>query len=429
MLQTCLKEFRGVGWSAAAKLLSIVSQYGIVALVSRQLTAEQFGAWSLLIHLIAVASILDLGVGGGGLRNALTKLCALGNKPAEEKTLFFSSFFFMIALSLLFLGVSCLLFHQGFSLLFERNQEIKILFFWLVLFVLIKLPFTLYASGFYAYQEIKLKALLDCVEFLGSFLITFCVAFMHGSLPLFFCSYTLFVLVINIVGFVWFVTRRRWGWGEISPQEIFSAITPLLKTHLLFWLQNMVSLALFSLSPIAIAFLGGFARGGEYFLIYRLYSVMIGIHFALLNPLWSYYASAWHSNQRELISKKCFRSALFTVLILGIAALGVTVFYQPLVHFWTGKSIECLEIVIVSGVWMVLYGVTNCFSILLNALDQIKQQVIFLCLGSCLNVFLGVILGKAFPAIGVVVAAIIALLPLLCSNILEVIRIRYKGTV
>jgi O-antigen/teichoic acid export membrane protein len=429
MFPICLKEFKGIGWSATAKLLSIVSQYGIVALVSRELTAEKFGAWSLMMHLIAVASILDFGIGGGGLRNGLTKLYTVGHRSAEEKTLFFSSFFFMAALSLLFLGIACIFFHQVFSLLCDQNQEMHMLFFWFVFFILLKLPFTVYASGFYAYQEIQLKALLDCIELLGSVLITFCVASIQGSLLLFFFSHTFFVLVMNMVGFIWFVIRRKWEWGGIPLQEIFFAIIPLLKTHLLFWLQNIASLALFSLSPIAIVFLGGFARGGEYSLIYRLYSVMMGIHFALLNPLWSYYASAWHSHERELLRSKCFRSAVLTVLVLGVSTLGVTLFYQPIIRFWTGKSIECLEVVILSGVWMVLYGVVNCFSILLNALDQIKQQVIFLCVGACLNVFLGVILGKAFPAIGVVVAAIIALLPLLCSNILEVIRIRDKGTV
>lgn len=409
-------------FSAVAKICSIGSQYIIIAILSRNLSAYEFGIWAILSHLMIVLSILDFGIGGGGFRNELTRLQVQNN--AQGKELFFASFIVSGVLSLALLMLNLLLIKYSVCLFFKADDallSIQPIFYIFLLFVFIKIPCSLYINGFYAYQEIAFKAILDCVEALGLVLMIATITWMKGSFVSLFLTYCIFVLLINGVGFTWFIKRRRWKWSTFSFGSIKQKVVPLLRVNFLFWLQNIVSILLFSLSPILINRLGGPLVTGEYILIYRLYCLFIGIHFALLNPLWSLYTDAFYKYRYLEIKQRCRQSLQVTLIVLICAAICVTLLYQPLIYIWTGKTINALFLVVLSGVWMVLYGVINCLSVLLNAVNRIGRQVFFLFIGAILNVFLGVALGKSWGMVGVVIAAIIALLPLLLSNMIEVV--------
>jgi len=105
------------------------------------------------------------------------------------------------------------------------------------------------------------------------------------------------------------------------------------------------------------------------------------------------------------------------------------VWYQPVIFFWTRKIVSCKGVVVALGIWMTLYGVINCFSVLLNAVTAVKRQLVFLSVGACIQLFLGALLGPAYGVVGIVVAAIIALVPLLFSNIIEVQSVLRRGRV
>jgi hypothetical protein len=114
------------------------------------------------------------------------------------------------------------------------------------------------------------------------------------------------------------------------------------------------------------------------------------------------------------------------MIFLGGGAVVIACFYQPIIHLWAGKTLTMTSTVIASCIWMVLYGVINCFSILLNALNQIKRQIFFLIIGAMINVSLFYPLKQLFEVVGIIIAGIIALIPLLCSNVLEVLSLRYQ---
>lgn len=416
--------------SALAKCVSIVSQYIIIQLISKRVSPCEFGLWAVMMHLAMFFSICDLGMGGGALRNKLIELQAAPYQERLQKELFFASFWVVSALSFLILPFCFFFSSFGIQTLFPELPDsmshilLKI-FFVFISMVLLRLPFNLHASGFYAYHEAHLRSWIEMIEAFILSLSIYSVFAFQGNLCWCILIYYIGQVVISCIGFFLFLKRRGWGFSLGS----WKMVSALFKAHLMFWLQNIVSLILFSLMPLCVSAIGGVVVAGEYFLLYRITTVFIGIHFAILNPLWSEYSHAFFHGHLLEIKEKHQRHLRLTLVSFVIAAACLAVFYKPVIFLWTGKSIECTSVVISLGIWMIFYGVINCLSILLNSIGSITKQLIFLSLGAACNLLLGAFFGRVYGTVGIVIAAIIALLPLLFSNIMEVRIALRKGSI
>lgn len=427
LLKILVKDKADIVWPAFAKVLGVGAQYIIIALFSKFFLEEELGVWVVLSHLMITVSLLDFGMGGGGLRNELIRLQAQEPSSFAQQRLFFASFTVVGCIALALLGLSSVflpqsaqgLFRVGAGRIFPYAQTI---FFFFMLVMLLKMPLALHVSGFYAYREVHLKALCDCVESLLLMMtVGVCILF-RATWGQCFAAYYLCLLVVSGGGFFLFLKRRGWRW-------VFSSFQPalvLLRINLVFWVQNICSIVLFSLTPFLINMLNNVVVAGEYLLIYRVYCLLVGVHFALLNPLWSSYTHAFYLGAFSEMRKRCVYSLKLTLLFLSGGVVLVIFLYQPLIFLWTGKTLECTSVVIATGVWTLLYGVINCLSILLNALNKIHRQILFLFIGSLINSALGIILGRRFGMLGIVIAAIIALIPLLFSNVIEIRSIEDK---
>lgn len=416
-------------FSAFSKIIAISAQCVITAILSRTLSKEEFGLWAILGHFIIIMSMFDFGIGGGGLRNALAKYNITKDTEHLQKRAYFSSFFLMTGIYtvLFFLWIFFvknhlnLFFHIKESHLLEQLEWVSFFIF----AIFIKNSFSIYGTGFVSYQEHTLKAIIDSIEHVLLVCMVILVFFLKGTFSIFLISYYFLYLSIAIFGFIFFLKIRNWQWMNISIRDLREMI-PLLRINGLFWVQNLVSLLLFSFSPFLISFFGNLELGGEYSLIYRFCCLFIGIHFAFLNPLWSAYTDAFYKQNFHWIETNFMKSLKLTGVFLGLGGIVIIFIYKPIIYLWTGKNLSFTTTVIASCLWMLLYGVINCFSVLLNAINKIRRQILFLLIGALLNIVIASLLGNLFGITGVVVAGIIALIPLLCSNIIEVFSIRLR---
>lgn len=431
--QKSIKSFseisKNVAFSALSKGVGIVSQLVITAILSRILSKEEFGLWAILGHFIIIISIFDLGIGGGALRNTLAKHNAVKNTQDLQKKIYFSSFFLIFVLYTALFFLWFFFSRKHFSALFHiKESQLLQQLEWVAFFVLAifaKMPFSIYSSGFSAYQEHFLKGAIEVIEQLALVLMIILMFFLKGGFLVFLVSYYSLYLCMGIFGFLFFLKIRGWKWTKISYKDL-KELKKLIGINSLFWIQNLVSLFLFSLSPFLISFFGNLELGGEYSLIYRFSCLFLGIHFALLNPLWSAYTDAFYKSKFHWIEIQFIKSLKLTVVFLVLSGMVMIFFYKPIIYLWTGKNLNCTPTVVTSFFWMLLYGTINCFSVLLNSINKIQKQVLFLLIGSILNACIGCFFGKSFGMMGVVVAGIIALIPLLCSNVMEVLSIRQK---
>ena len=73
-------------------------------------------------------------------------------------------------------------------------------------------------------------------------------------------------------------------------------------------------------------------------------------------------------------------------------------------------------------VFSLLTGVIACLSVLLNGLGRIRVQAMVACFVAIINLPLGLYFGYRFGTVGVLIGSVIALLPLLVVDIVQVQR-------
>lgn len=411
--------------SATAKILNILSQLLITAILARMFDAETFGLWMTFFHYIGLLSICDLGIGGGGFRNALV------TTPSQNRqALFFSSFYIMF---FLYLVLFALLFF--ISLLFSLNlfplnnvllaKKLPLITFIFLLSLLIKIPFSISSTGFLAFEEVSLKAYLDMIESALSLICIAIVFYLNSSFTQTFSTYFFCIAATSFLGFIFFLLKRGWRWQKPIFYECIK-LKSLFSTHLFFWAQNLSSLFLFSLSPALISAKVGLVEAGSFSLVYRGCLVALGVHFALLNPLWTKYTQAFHSRNHKQLFADLFFSLKISLLYFSLFSIFFLFTYNHLIYLWTGKNIEAPHLVFSLIIWTFFYGMINTLSIFLNALNQLKQQVLFLFLGALSFLLSASTFGKESSQI--ILYATLSLLPLLFSNIFEIRKIYAQNT-
>ena len=129
-----------------ASIIVNLTRVLLVVLLSRYYSKEEFGIWATITSTAAVIATGDFGI-TNALRNKLSILNAKGEEGQESaKNYFYSSFFFLIFLTvLLVLSLSLLKNYIPFDSFFEtdnwilKNKGAEIFFYIQILF-LINIP-------------------------------------------------------------------------------------------------------------------------------------------------------------------------------------------------------------------------------------------------------------------------------------------------
>ena len=350
----------GVSVTFISKSIGTLSHIMTTAYVAAYLPIEQFGLWTILSSLIILAPCFDLGIGGAQLRNRLTQLI-----DDQEEGRFY--FFYIFTLMLILYSLIVLLL-WSFQSLFGWSKLIC----GAISLMLLRMPFAMNSEGFYAHHETHIRGFLDGLEFvLLSGLVVACVK-MKVAFEWLVILYFGFFVILAIVGFVLFSIRRRWRY-YLKISSHFSLVEGRN-----FWLLNVVSFVLFTQLPTLVGYHYGTHVAGQFGLLYRPFSIVVGIQFAVLNPIWSHFTEAAHKGEHQWISSAHRHLLLFGILGTTLVVALLIPFHSRIIHIWTGIWVEQYGLASLLGLWVLLYGVINCYTILLNALSQVKLQLIVL---------------------------------------------------
>lgn len=400
--------YKGFLGSVLARVLIAFMQLAGVGIVSRFLDDSYFGIWMLLSQFMIIATLFDFGLGGGGLRNELSRLYVI--KDSRQSELFLASFFLILALVMI---LSIFLFFLGD---FISSKEVVFSIF----FIMLRLPFSLYITGFLAYQKIHLKAIGEVFEAFAVLVGLYTLTLLKVENKTLLLSAFWINLLSTAMSFFFFLKTQKWKFYWISFKKQKNLIKPLIKLNSYFWLLNIFSLGLFSLCPFLIHKLLGLEKAGQFCLFQRIISLVLGVHFLGINALWSGFSDAYY--QKDFVwMKKFFRkSLLITFLYFGLFGIILIFFHQSLISIWAKRLIQNYPLAILFSFAVFLYGVINIFSVFLNSQNLIKKQILFLCLGSFIHIFLGLYLGKIYGELGVILAFVFSLIPILISDVIEV---------
>lgn len=409
-----------------SKLAASVLSFITVGVLARYLSPEKFGLLALIVTIPGFFLAFDFGF-GNALRNKLAQLYAakIMNGLNTARKYFFSVFYTFIGMAVI---ISCLSLIIKPIIPWQKILNIHDLTMLdlgsnLVLLTLIivcfNIPFALGATGFYSFQESHYNSFYTLAQGLVVLLSVLFLVSLRQSFFMLVLIFPIAPLLISFWSLYHFLKKRKWALTIISPKDIFMQIKELWTKSVLFALLNIGAI-IFNLSDIFIINkFGGLETTGEFFLIKKMFTLFISLHFAFLMPIWSSYTESIENKDYLWVKRVLGVSSVATAIFLSILILILHFLGPPLIYLWTGKTIQNKILIILLGFWSLFYGWGNCFSVFLNSIGKLKNQVFLSLLGIIALFPLSLYLGKRLGIIGVCLAYIAIQLPGVINNPLQ----------
>jgi len=402
----------------------------MAGILARYFSPEEFGMWAILMSLNGILlNGFDFGF-GNALRNKLAFL--YGQKEAagaQPRVYFLSVFYGFIFSAFILTGVFFLAkWALPWEILF-RSQDPRLITEGSFLIaaggsiLAVNIAFNTYSSGFFGYQESQWNAVfngLSKLSLLGSTvgLVLLGISFFFVNLALF-----LVTLGVSVVGWFFFMKARQWPLEGVARQTIWDKIKELGRPSAQFAALQIFSTGLLNADYFLVSGFLGLETVGDYFLIKRVFLVLASFHFALLLPLWSAYTEALANRDFAWIDQTLRKTVGYTLLIFVTGIFVMIILGDRIIYLWTGKWIQTTSLFFWLGIWGLMYGWSNCFSVFLNGTGHLKWQVRWVVSAAFVFVPLAILLGKGLGALGICLALIIVSLPVTVSNPWESFRI------
>ncbi|WP_221091164.1 lipopolysaccharide biosynthesis protein [Deinococcus aquaedulcis] len=401
----------------ASRILGMVISFVSIGFLARHLNAAHFGLWTLMATFVSFAGNFDLGL-GQGLRNQLALLSSTSTDSAAEQRRLFSAVFtalLLFALSLSALVIALVPQVPWEHILGINAPELFMPARWaitmVIILMLLNLPLNLYSAGFMAYQEVWQKSLIDLLQV--ALLLLFAVT-AYASLPIapFIGSYYGVYNMAAILGLAAFLILRRWRLTLLPWAQIKAMVSSIAGSSVSFWVLGVSAILLFSTDPIIVSRVAGLEEGGRFSVYQRLFIMLITLHFTVLNPLWSAYTHALGAGDWPWIARAVRRSVLLTAALCVAGSTVMILFGDLLVQLWTGvQGTERLHLALLS-LWISIYAWINCYSVVLNGLGYVRGQALITAAAAALHIALSVFLGHRMGVPGVLIGAIVSILPI-----------------
>jgi O-antigen/teichoic acid export membrane protein len=396
--------------AASARVVAVALVLATMALAARQLSGEAFGFWAICFAVMNFGMALDLGF-RYGLGNRVAALTAHAQSEGEQRETFWAVFHAESLIGLIGFGF-CLLVLPWFDWagLFkiqspELARQVHWLFPLVCGLVMLNQPLMVAATVFFARQEIVFVSFLSIVQS-GLLMVVFGLALQVGGLPVivlsFFGVYGLCGLGVTLL----LVGRYGWRWRWAPWRGQRAILRSFFKPSLDFFFLSLSSMTAGVIGPLVAGAAGGLAVAGDYSLIQRMFGFLLTLHLALLAPLGPAYTTHARLGDWDWIHKK-LRFCVRTIWPLLFVAGGLAIWAgHPLIlRLWSGRWIGDYRLAGLFAVGVILSGLTNTYSVLLNSLGIVRMQAVMSVAMLLPLVGLPVVLGKTMGIHGVALAA------------------------
>ncbi|OGC92563.1 MAG: hypothetical protein A2W25_12605 [candidate division Zixibacteria bacterium RBG_16_53_22] len=387
-----------------------------MALGSRRLATEEFGLWTILFALMNFATAVDFGF-RYGLGNRLAALKAVPNSDDEQRDSFLAVFHLecLIGLAgfLLFLGLLPWVDWPG---LFKIQSpvlaaQIRWLFPLVCGLLMLNQPLTLASTAFFADQQIVFISILSAVQW-GLLVLAFWVGLYAHSFPALVLAFFGMYLLCGGGVTVLLAVRRGWRWNWSPWRHQKSILRSFSRPSLEFFALSLSAMTANLIGPFLAGVVGGLKSAGDFWLIQRIFGLLLTLHLALLSPLAPAYT--FHARQGDWVwVKNKFLYSVRVVWPLLFIGGGLALFlaHPLLLRLWSGRWIGDYWLAGLLAVSAILAGWANTHSILLNSLGIIRVQVVYSWIVLIPVIVLPVIFGKIFGIYGVALASAVCTAP------------------
>jgi O-antigen/teichoic acid export membrane protein len=205
-----------------------------------------------------------------------------------------------------------------------------------------------------------------------------------------------------------FAYRRPWlrpRWGNYHR----ASAKKLLHTGLFFFLLQMGVTLIYTSDNLIIAHFLGPAAVTQYAIPYQMFSIALLIFNAIFWPLWPAYSEAMARGDLAWVQKTLHRSLIMILLSIGLVSLFLVVFGNQLLLYWVGSKISpSLSLNIGLGLWMVVLTFGSALSLLLNAANIFRFQIMLIFLTVTVSLIMKSVLVQYYGIPGIIWSTIIA---------------------
>mgnify|MGYP006916039390 CR=1 FL=1 len=342
------------------------------------LNPYEYGIWLTLNSILAWINSFDIGL-GNGLRNKLAEAIAKDDKVLARK--YVSTTFFMLVLLAVFFSVIGIvavdlvnwnkLLNITPGTVNNLASIIKISFFFFCLNFVLKFVGNVY-------QALQLPSVMYVMNFAGHLLALIFIYILKFTVPgsLFGVALVYSAAPPLVYAITYPITFKRF-FKYLSPSYLYFEkiyLKELFNLSILFFLIQMASLVLFSLSNLLISNMFGPAEVTPFNIVQRYFSVIPMITNIVIAPMWSATTDAFTKGDYEWI--KATYVKLLKLLGVVFVVLALMVVLSPIVYrLWIGNKVEIpLVLSVLMAVYSFIIMWSHIYGYMLNGMGKLKLQ-------------------------------------------------------
>jgi len=399
--------------SLGARVVTVLTVFVAVPLMVNHLGEERYGVWLTLNSFLAYLAFADLGL-GNGLLNAVSEAHAHDDRVLARRYIS-SAFFMLLGLAAAVGLLAALVFPWvPWSAVFATRSKLAtseagpatLLF--LVLF-LVQVPLSIVQRVNLAYQEGYMNGMFQAA---GS-LLGLGGVFLSVTL-----GADLMWIVFALTGAPLLAMAANWlnlflcSHRDISPVPRFVnfvAVKRLMRLGgLFFGLQIAVAFA-FSSDYIVAAQILGPEAATQLGIPSQMFSLVLSILSMFFMPLWPAYAESIVRGDHTWIRIWLLRSIKIGLIFVGPVMVLMVLLGENLLRWWIGEEVHT-SLALLSGLatWTFLATIGNAISMLLNAANVIRFQLVVSIAMAMTAITLKILLALRFGIEGIVWGTVLA---------------------
>jgi len=324
--QKSIKIFKHSIFVSAGTLFNNISRFGVIFLLTRYYTKEEFGIWAALTSSLAIAGAGDLGL-SNALRNKISFLIVDNPDGSEEaRKYFFSIFYFLFILAIILITIYLLLKQFiPFEILLKTNNNYilkegsKVLSL-VISFYLINLPFGLFMASFFSFSESKYYSYFTIFQSLTTLLVIVSLVILSKPIYIIALLYLFTITITNVLGFSFFIKRRKWFNLTITIKEGMGKVKELIGNGIKFMLIQISCSFLQNAGTLLIGSFVGLGVSSEFNLVLKIYNLILGLFQGAFNPLWASYSEA-AANKQWVWLRKAIKSTLIITMVFFLSVI------------------------------------------------------------------------------------------------------------
>ena len=351
----------GSGMATISNVVSIITRLGLIALLTRIYTKDEFGLWVSITSITAVMAYSDFGV-GCALRNKLIESRIKENNDHSGREYFFSVvYFFLVTAITISLALFFLRDYIPYDHLFKTDDlalkaESRYILLCVPSLLLLNIPLGIGPMMFYAYEETNIASLINIGIFIVTSLVIGIAALLNQSITVTTILYFLVNLLCITSGTLYFIYRRKWFSLRVNIKLIASRVWRLLREGMFFAILQISGTFLFNAVTLITTSQIGLAAASELNLVQKMYVLGLGVWMGFYNPLWAGFADAMNRNDWNWCKVTITRVLYTTTIVFAFATLIFTFYGNYFLKLLAGKGYVSSKLLLLSmGAWTLFY--------------------------------------------------------------------------